>query len=111
MGGGDDAEFSDEEVHGYMNDVIILMSGFLLVVAVSILSVEILLGPLVAGILPAFSGSILDCVWTGTESVCTGGLGPRAALVVAVGLPLTISWLNVYQNRIRPLLATRGIVP
>ncbi|MFC7229991.1 hypothetical protein N0B31_21570 (plasmid) [Salinirubellus salinus] len=111
MSSGDDAEFSDEEIRGYMNDVVILMSGFLLVIAVAILSVELLLGPLIAGVIPAFSGSIIDCTWTGTESVCTGGVGPQAALAVAVGLPLTIIWLNTYQNRIRPLLARRGIVP
>mgnify|MGYP006277132461 FL=1 len=111
MSGGDDAEFSDEEMHGYVNDAVILMSGFLLVVAGSILSVELLFGPLVASVIPAFSGSVIDCVWTGTESVCTGGLGPQAVLAVAVGLPLTIGWLNAYQNRIRPLLAARGIVP
>lgn len=103
--------FTDEERRGYMNDAVILLTGFLLVITVAILSVELLLGPLVAGVIPAFSGSIIDCVWTGTESVCTGGVGARGILVVAVGTPLTIVWLNVYQSRIRPRLATRGIVP
>lgn len=111
MASGGDSELSDEEVSGYMNDVVILMSGFLLTVFLAFLLVELLIGPILASIISAFSGSIINCVWTGTESVCTGGLGARGLLVVAVGLPLTILWLNNYQDRIRPYLVARGIVP
>lgn len=106
-----DTEFSDEEISGFMNDVVILMSGFLLTVFLAFLLVELLIGPIMASIIPAFSGSIIDCVWTGTESVCTGGLGARGILVVALDLPLAILWLKNYQDRIRPYLTARGIVP
>jgi len=106
-----DSEFSDEEISGYMNDVGIVMSGFLLTVLISFLLVELLIGPVLGYFVPAFSSSIINCVWTGTESVCSGGLGVRGLLVVAVELPLTILWLNSYQDRIRPHLVDRGIVP
>jgi len=111
MASGSGSELSDGEISGYMNDVVILMSGFLLTVFLAFLLVELLIGPVLASVVPAFSGSIIDCVWTGTESVCSGGLKARGLLVVAVGLPLTILWLNNYQDRIRPYLAARGIVP
>jgi hypothetical protein len=111
MASGGDSEFSDEEINGYMNDVVILVSGFLLTVFLVFLLVELLVGPILASFIPAFSGSVINCVWTGTESVCTGGLGARGLLVVAAGLPLTVLWLNNYQNRIRPYLVARGIVP
>ena len=111
MGSGGDSEFSDEEINGYMNDVVIVMSGFLLSMFISYFLVELLIGPVLSSFIPAFSGSIIDCVWTGTESVCSGGLRPRGLLVAAVGVPLTILWLNSYQYRIRPYLVDRGIVP
>ena len=111
MSTGGDSELSDEEISGYMNDLIIVMSGFLITVFISFLLVELLIGPVLSSFIPAFSRSILNCVWTGTESVCSGGLGARGLLVVAVGLPLTILWLNNYQDRIRPYLVDRGIVP
>ncbi|MDQ2074493.1 hypothetical protein RBH20_18340 [Haloarcula sp. H-GB4] len=111
MANGGDSEFSDEEISGYMNDVVILMSGFLLTVFLTFLLVELVIGPILASIVPAFSGSLINCTLTGTESVCTGGLSARWLLVVAVGPPLTILWLNNYQGRVRPYLAARGIVP
>ena len=111
MASGSGSELGDEEISGYMNDVVILVSGFLLTVSLAFLLVELLIGPVLASVIPAFSGSIIGCVWTGTESVCNGGLRARGLLVVVVGLPLTILWLNNYQDRIRPYLAARGIVP
>jgi len=108
---GGDSDLSDEEVSGYMNDVIIVMSGFLLAMFISLLLVELLIGPVLGAFIPAFSGSIINCVWTGTESVCSGGLGARGLLVVVVGFPLTIFWLNHYRDRVRPYLVDRGIVP
>ena len=111
MASGSGSELSDEEISGYMNDAVILVSGFLLAVFLAFLLVELLIGPILASVTPTLSGSIISCVWTGTESVCDGGLRVRGLLVVAVGLPLTILWLNSYQDRIRPYLAARGIVP
>ena len=108
---GGDSDLGDEEISGYMNDVIIVMSGFLLTVFITFLLVELLIGPVLGSFIAAFSGSVINCVWTGTESVCSGGLGARGLLVIAVGLPLTILWLNNYQDRIRPYLVDRGIVP
>ena len=111
MAGGSGPKLSDKEMSGYMNDVVVLMSGFLLTVGLAFLLVELLIGPVLASVIPAFSGSIISCVWTGTESVCNGGLEARGLLVVAVGLPLTVLWLNSYRDMIRPYLAVRGIVP
>ena len=111
MASGSGSELGDEEISGYMNDIVILVSGFLLTVSLAFLLVELLIGPVLASVIPAFSGSIINCVWTGTESVCNGGLRARGLLVVVVGLPLTILWLNNYQDRIRPYLAARSIVP
>lgn len=111
MASGSDSELSDSEISGYMNDAVILMSGFLLTLFLAFLLVELLIGPVLASVIPAFSGSVIDCVWTGTESVCNGGLGARGLLVVVVSLPLTILWLNKYRDKIRPYLAARGVVP
>ena len=111
MSTGGGSELSDEEISGYMNDVIIVMSGFLMTVVISFLLVELLIGPVLGSLIPAFSRSIISCVWTGTESVCSGGPGARGLLVVAVGLPLTILWLNNYRDKIRPYLVDHGIVP
>ena len=111
MTGGSGSELSEEEISGYTNDVVILMSGFLLTVGLAFLLVELLIGPALASIVPAFSGSTISCAWTGTESVCNDGLGARGLPIVGVGLPLTILWLNNYRDRIRPYLAARGIVP
>jgi len=105
------ADLSDDELRGYMNDVVLITSGFLFTILCAVLVVEFVLGPLLAPVMPAFSGSIVDCVWTGTESVCSGGLGARSVLVVAVGVVFSVAWLNSYQNRIRPALAARGVVP
>ena len=111
MSTGSGPELSDKEISGYMNDVTIVMSGFLLTVIISFLLVELLIGPVLGSFISAFSRSIISCVWTGTESVCSSGLGARGLLVVPVGLPLTILWLNNYQDKIRPYLVDRGIAP
>ena len=108
---GGDSDLSDEEISGYMNDIIIMMSGFLLSMFISFFLVEFLIGPVLSSFIPAFSGSIINCVWTGSSSVCSGGLGARSLLIVAVGLPLTILWLNNYENRFRTYLVDHGVVP
>lgn len=111
--GSQDTDLSDEELDGYVNDVVILVSGFLLAIVGGFLLVEYLVGPVLSRFVPAVSGSILDCVWAdgGGDVVCRGSLTARGLLVAGISLPIAVVWINGYQHRLRPILADRGIVP
>ena len=110
---GDEQDITDEELAGYTNDVVVLLTGFLGTVFVGWALTAFVVAPLLVPFVPSLGTPILDCTGAGVTAgdVVCERVGLRILLVLGLTFPLSVGWLNGYQHRLRPWLVERGVVP